>query len=750
MNTVRATLPLAAVAAFVPCASGLAGTTTSAARSETPAVRTAVLEEIVVTARRREERLLDVPIAVSAFDELQIERLQLEDLDTLQYAVPTMVVAHDQTNRSTAVIALRGQVEVDSVPTVDPAVGVYLDGVYIARATGANLRFIDMERVEVLRGPQGTLYGRNTVGGAINLVPNRPSSRLESRFDVALGNYDRRDITAVLNLPFAQASHALRITAAHTEHGGYAKSTLLERELNDDDTDFARVQIALAPAERWHVSFLLDYTRFENSGQLRTLAAATPAATGVTAASGNPGDSIMGYVDGLDATVPANRVGSVESTVAGAATVVTFDGPWATLKSITAGRWLDSVAREVDQDGTPYDLGAILLRREDQRQVSQEFQLYGHALGSRLEWIAGLYGFEEQGTFEQEALSYIPATRNWNVNLPSGSFDSDAIAAYGQIDYAVAERLRVAAGLRFNEDGRQLTSRNAVRVAGDERCRLAPDLRDAPGTCRATLPEREFLYTQYMLGVEFEPRADALLYAKANRGHRAGGYNIRGASAVDLDTFDPEHVTTYEVGAKADLLERRLRVDLAVFRTLYDDIQLFKVLIEGGPGIPFVDNGGSARIDGLELELAALLGPLRVSSSLGLLRPRYTQLDPDVADVTLDSEFLHTPDATFAVAADLPVATDFGVIDLHVDYGWRDDVAFSYDPQSPARQPAYGLWNARIAARPAHGGWEFGLWGRNLSDTRYFTRLVDGFYVSAAVGDPRTYGVFATYRWGER
>jgi iron complex outermembrane receptor protein len=255
-----------------------------------------------------------------------------------------------------------------------------------------------------------------------------------------------------------------------------------------------------------------------------------------------------------------------------------------------------------------------------------------------------------------------------------------------------------------------------------------------------------------MVGIEFEPRVDALLYAKANRGHRAGGYNIRGTSAVDLDTFGPEHVTSYEVGVKTDLLERRLRVDLALYRTLYDDIQLVKYLVlnEGNPGIRFIENGGSARIDGLELDFAALLGLLRVSSSLGLLRPRFTQLDRNVADVTMDSELPYTPAGTFAMAADLPVTMDFGVIDLHVDYGWRDEVSFSYDPQSPARQPAYGLWNARIAARPTRGGWSLGLWGRNLSDTRYVTRVADGFYLSAAVGDPRTYGVSATYRWGER
>ena len=290
-----------------------------------------------MTARRREERLHDVPIAMSVFGRSDLEQRQIVDLAGLQFAAPSLVITTDQTNRATSLIAMRGQFEPNSVPTVDSTVGIYLDGVYVARITGANLRLIDMERVEVLRGPQGTLFGRNTIGGAINLVPKRPSSSLEGYAEAVVGNYDRRELTGIVNLPISDGSHAFRFVAAHSQHDGYGRSTVVDRELDDDDTDFARAQLRTTPAADWDLNLSADYTRFENGGQLRTLIAASPASERVTAASGNPDDDIQSYVDPLARAVPANRAGSVRSTVSGVSATLSFDGPGWNFKSITGG-----------------------------------------------------------------------------------------------------------------------------------------------------------------------------------------------------------------------------------------------------------------------------------------------------------------------------------------------------------------------------------------------------------------------------
>jgi iron complex outermembrane receptor protein len=709
------------------------------------------LEEIIVTARRREESLHDVPIAMSVFGQPDLDQRQIVDLSGLQFAAPSLVITTDQTNRATSLIAMRGQFEPNSVPTVDSTVGVYLDGVYVARITGANLRLIDMERVEVLRGPQGTLFGRNTIGGAINLVSRRPSSSLEGYAEAVVGNYDRRELTGIVNLPIHDGSQAVRIVAAHSEHDGYGRSTVLDRDLDDDDTDFARAQLRLTPTADWDLNLSADYTHFENGGQLRTLMAASPASSRVTAASGNPDDDIQSYVDPLARAVPANRAGSVRSTVSGVSATLSFDGPGWQFKSITAARGLESRAVDGDQDATPYDLGAVLRRTDEQDQFSQEIQLAGDYFERRLDWIAGLHYFEEEGIFDQRFLAFAPATSGWTENLPRGAFRNDSLAAYAQLGYAISPRLRVTGGLRFNEDGRQLTSRNARRVGDVETCSLDTELRDSPEICRATLPERQFRYVPYTFGLDFRPDRRALLYAKVSRGYRAGGYNLRGATEAELGTFDPESVMAYEVGARADLLGDRLRIDAAVFRSLFDDIQLVERELVEGISLPvlFVQNGGEARIDGGELEVTVLLGGLRLAGSLGIVDAEFTRLEPNVVEVTLDSNFLHTPEKTAALAAAWSIPVELGRIDLQLDYAWRDDIPFAYDPRSIARQQAYGIWNAKSQLRIEGTGLDVGVWARNLTDERYATRaLSSGLYISSSLGDPRAYGVSLRYQFG--
>ena len=712
-----------------------------------------ILEEVVVTAQRREERLQDVPISASVFSSLEIERLQIDTVSTLQYVAPNLTITPYPGSQTRANIAMRGQLEPDLFPTLDPAVGLYLDDVYIARMAGANLDLIDMERVEVLRGPQGTLFGRNTIGGAINLIPMRPTADFEGAVVVGAGNYDRRDLTAVVNIPFAGDDYAARLVASHREHDGYGRNTLLGQDLNADDRDFVRAQLAVAPAERWDLNLSFDSTRIDTARNLTTLVAAFPPNTLVPAARGNPGDSLTNYENPFARRIQANRAGVADTDVWGVSATLTIDLGAFTLKSISAYRSLESSDQHVDLDGTPYDLFTILTRDEHQEQFSQEVQAFGDALDQRLSWIGGLYYFDESGKFDQGIEAIAPITLNEAVNLPRGTADNDSIAAYAQLSFAITPQWRITSGVRYNADGRQLVSRNARVLNGSETCTLAPNVLDAPGVCKATLPERTFSYVPFTFGIDFVPVDTTLLYAKVSRGHRAGGYNMRGTTEVDLDTFEPEQVTAYEIGAHADLLDKRLRLNVALYHSLFDDVQLVQRLPATGGALPLpiIQNGGEARIDGGELEVTALLGSLRLAGTLGITDAKYTKLDPRVLEVTLDSEFLQTPDTTASIAADLPIVFGFGRINLHTDYSWRDDVAFRYDPRSLAHQDAYGLFNAMLSAQFDRANLELTLWARNLTDKRYLTRLTDSVsLVTALPGDPRTFGASVTYRFGDR
>jgi iron complex outermembrane receptor protein len=422
-----------------------------------------------------------------------------------------------------------------------------------------------------------------------------------------------------------------------------------------------------------------------------------------------------------------------------------------TFKSITAYRSLKTHAFDSDQDGTPYDLGVILYRGDRQHQFSQEFQAYGAALNDRLNWISGLHYLVEGATFDQQFRIFVPPTSSWSENQPSGNARNDSLAAYGQVTYALTPTLRITAGARYNEDARQLTSRNARRVGAATFCTLSPALRDQTGLCQATLPERKFRYLPWTVGFDFKPVEQAMLYAKLSRGYRAGGYNVRGTTQVDLATFDPERVTEVEVGAKAELFSHRLRLNLALFRSLFDNIQLSQreMTAPGIPGTAFIANGGEAKVEGAELEVTALLGRLRLGGSVGILHPAFTKLNPNVVGVTLDSKFRNTPESNASLVADLPILTGFAEVNLHADYSWRDNMSFSYDPTSPARQAAYGLLNAMVSIRFDRADLELALWARNLADRRYITYAFEnGFYISATPGDPRTFGASLAYRFG--
>ena len=280
------------------------------------------LEVIVVTATRREENSQRVPIAITALANEVLNREQVTDLSRLQYVAPTLVIWPVIANSLTATISMRGMVEPDLLPTNDPAVGTYLDGVYIARMTGANLELVDMQRVEVLRGPQGTLFGRNTIGGAINLVPNRPTREFEGEVTVGAGNYDFADLDGFVNFPVDSLDGALRVAGKHEEHSGYGRAILLDRDLSDEDVDYLRAQLEFAPSDDWNLNLSADLTSVQSGSQLMTLVAAFDDANRIPELSGNPDDELSNYTGVTDGRVEANRAGNFEARIWGIAVTI--------------------------------------------------------------------------------------------------------------------------------------------------------------------------------------------------------------------------------------------------------------------------------------------------------------------------------------------------------------------------------------------------------------------------------------------
>jgi iron complex outermembrane receptor protein len=308
------------------------------------------------------------------------------------------------------------------------------------------------------------------------------------------------------------------------------------------------------------------------------------------------------------------------------------------MRAISAYRELDHWNRDSDLDGSPYDVFTVVERAEAHRQLSHELHAFGNALDDRLRWIGGLHYFDESSAYAQRVGAVVPATLVFLENIPQGTARNDSIAAFAELTYEIAPRLRATAGVRYSRDGRQLTTRNARSAAGTDFCTLDPGLRDEPGSCEATLPEKHFDYVPWTLGLDFRPAKGTLVYAKASQGYRSGGYNMRGTTETDLSEFGPERVTAFEIGGRVALNDDRLSFSLALFRSLFDDMQLRQLVpLPGTPiSLRLTQNGGVARIQGGELQVRALVGRLRLAGALGVTDAEYTRLDPLVEGVTLE------------------------------------------------------------------------------------------------------------------
>jgi len=703
------------------------------------------LEEIVVTARRREEPLQRVPVAVTALDQDQLDASRMTELSDVQHAAPTLVIWPILGNPVTATMSLRGLAEPDLLPTNDPTVGLYLDGVYIARMTGANLRLVDTARVEVLRGPQGTLFGRNTIGGAINIVSNKPTMEPELAVSAQLGNYGLAEIAGVVNAPIHTIDGAVRVTVLHTAHGGYGRAITLQRDLSDDDTNFIRAQLELQPSERWTLNVTGDVTDADTSSQLVTFVAAfPPTATQIPAAAGHPEDDLKNYAGVTDGQVLSNRAGQFDARVRGLSATLT--GRFAPFQfiSMSAYRDLDVEIDATDYDGTPYDLGAVVLRTQAERQLSQEFQLQGQAIDNRLVWTAGAHFFTERASLYGHNVALAPLASSEGVT--SGTAYNASASAYGHLTWEVTPALRVTGGLRYNVDDRQLVSENARINNGVATCRLDESLLDDPAVCRATLPVKRYRYAPAQIGIDYSPAPKILLYGKISRGYRAGGYNMRGGTPTGLLAFEPEELVSYEIGSKSDVLDDRLRLDLALYDAEYRDVQLGAALPDPSGGVVFIkQNGGRGRLRGGELEASGLLGRLRLMGAIGITHGRFTHLDSTVVSVTDDTP-LGLPEKTYRLGADLPLASRLGGVGLHADYAWRSSDADDVFLSRCACDNAYGLLTASATLELDRRNLTLGVWGRNLADTHYMANWVDfDDYIDAIPGEPRTYGVTLRY-----
>lgn len=687
----------AALAAAVPGA---------VAAQDAPAGQEATtVDEIIVTARRRNERLQDVPVAVTALTDEVLQDLQATDIGDLQGAVPNLTLHTG--DASNAVVYIRGVGQVDSLAFADPGVGIYVDDVYLGRAQGAFLSVYDVDRIEVLRGPQGTLYGRNTIGGAIKFVSTPLRSELNGRLEGSIGDYDLREARGTIGGALSETLLA-KAAFSYSARDGYADNAF------DGGTDGDKNQIAGRLAFEWRPSDRASYRLNIDGSRDRPDRSRTPARA----------TSVFGlYAPTLDDPfqVDADFNDLADLDTFG----VSLTAEWGlsdalTLKSITAYRTMD-YASHLDLDATPLPFFGIY-DDEEQSQFSQELQL-AYDGGGRLNWVAGLFYFgEEDSTF---AGLFGPAITVVTAEL--NDYDNTSLAAYGQGSYDLTDRLTLTAGLRYTYEEKDFFRTQDLIIGAT----TVPERGDTGFNLVTLNQSSDWSSLSPKIGLDYRINPDVMAYVSASRGFKSGGFDGRAATPAAAVPYDPETLWAYEIGVKSSLFDRRVTANVAAFWNDYTDLQLSSFVADpngvGGFGALFT-NAGAATIRGVEIEvLARPIEALSINATLSYLDGQYDEyIGPGGLDISDQRELVNAPEWAWRLGAtyDFDLGAQ-GTLRVGADASYRSKTYPTVSSSEVVAQDAYTLVDAFVRWQAPDDRLFAELGGKNLTDERYIDHAFD-------------------------
>ena len=714
--------------------------------------------EIVVTARRTEERLQRVPASISAFNARALDRLQATDTTGLQGAVPNLNIVQGRGSSNATNIYIRGIGQPDALQTFDPAVGVYIDDVYLSRIRGNQLDLLDVDRIEVLRGPQGTLYGKNTIGGAIKYVTRKPGNTLRIDTSFAIGTHGQLETKADISGPIAKGISA-GLAVIHSEHAGYVEDRVLDQKYNDKDSSGARAALAITPASNVRIDLTADYSRDDNALNVGRPVNNLNSLFGVPLPVDRPVGT--GNYDWTGRVTPGlpNSTKTKHYGFSGTAAVDVLAG--LTLKSITAYRNLKT-ADFIDIDASQYQLGDVFVGVH-QKQFSQEFQaLY---TSDRLSGVAGLYYLHEQVPSHQEAYGNDAVL---TPLLPGATFlrtiDDDlstkSYAAYANGTYTIFPAVRLSAGVRWTHETKDY----------DRTTSTFSNYALLRGTFPFAPPRGKWTDTSPMASVDWQVTPATMVYARVAKGFKSGGFNGRANDPASATKYDPETVWSYETGFKTTIASQ-LRLNGAIFDNEYKDFQARVSGLDTDPitGLPAaklsVLNAGKLRIRGAELEGYWSPTPeLLIDSQLGYLHAEYKQFD-DVRFTSFGgSRAFQTPAFspkwTFRVGAQYSFDIgDSGALTIGGQTRYRSRQALAVDntlvnsnvPIEGLFQNGYWVEDARIVWENPTKKFAVGLYGNNLTKKAYKTDAQEfssvGNIRTVYYGAPRTVTLRLTARY---
>lgn len=711
----------------------------------------AELEEIVVTARKLEESLQESPVAVSVASGDLLERMGAPDLTSVGQFAPNVIFESGQPTSGirAPTIFIRGLGQDDFIIVEDGAVGVYLDGVFVGRTIGSVFDLIDVERVEVLRGPQGTLFGKNTIGGAINLVSRRPDAEaMTGSLSLGYGEDDYQQIQGVFNVPLGEGA-AARISGFARHQDGYMEALQYDNyDLGEEDVWGLRGALRFDPTDALSIDIAMDYSEDSSSPNasapiefLRLNGVFTPTNTfgnmwnvfhsgnpdcvdpavaavdtrcyGSVYDPGDPYATNSRFVDNTGSTIEPEQT----LDVFGAHLTATVDLGWGELKSITAYREFDAQIIN-DIDFTPHIIFHNNHDNYKQDQFTQELQLTGTVMEDRLDFLLGFYYFEEDGVediFNQISLPFVSAPEFFFQQV-TRFIDNQSVAGFTQLNFHVTDSFTVTGGLRYTESekGFNLVQPNVLGAMVDNTGKLKVDE-----------------WTP-MVTLSWDVMDNTMIYGTYSEGFRDGGFPARfvGAIPEPLPFYDPEFVQNFELGLKMMFADNRMRLNLALFQMDYDDMQVTASAPNATiPGTTTTkDNLGKAKVTGVEAEFtAAVTENLLINLSLGSLDDEIKEIPGGVlrsgASFTIDRDNSLPMTPKFNGSIGMQYAHNMresGQLMFRIDYAFKDDYYTRIENAFETLEDNYNVVNASVRWVSANERWEAGLWARNLTDELYY------------------------------
>ena len=710
-----------------------------------------VIAEIIVTAQRREQSLGDVGIAITVLDGDDIVASRMTDPAGLVYHVPTLQMK-SVFSKSNPQIFMRGVGVNDDTALTSGSVGMYSDEVFIGAPAGQLFPIFDLERIEVLRGPQGTLYGRNTTGGAINFISRRPGAQLETSLRIGVGRFGERTFEGAIGGP-AGDNFGARLAFVVNQRDGYMRNRLLGTDDASVDNWAARLILEYDPTDELSLALKLHGGRndaqakqYRNQGLMDpdSVAAGMPAPCATPEITGTCSD-LFGYIDSRDPHEGRwDRRGDEEIDLAGADLTVSA---WLGDLEFTSISALSDTDRDLrpDTDAGPAQVLHIdWIEKTD--QFSQEVRLASPP-DSTLRWILGAYYLNQSISINQTndafrelrpMFGFDPSRLILTVNTKINQ-KLDSSALFGQLDYAFSERNTLIAGLRYTKEGRDMDRLDALTEPG------------------FTIPLVElsdsvsFDNLSAKLGIEHRDASDNLAYASVTSGFKSGGFN--GAVAMDpgsVPPFDEETLASFELGYKWSGLDGRLNINVAGFLADYKDMQIFTRQTSSGIPREILTNAADARVLGAEFEVLVMpTDTLELRLAIGALDSELRDYHTDTGEDFSGNKLVGAPDFTLNGMLRKSFELGRGRLAVQANYHYQDDVFFETSNHPLLAQEAYGILDGRISFLSRDNDWEVALWGKNLADEKYMLGVVGlgvfGYNLQSW-GEPLTWGVEFTWR----